>query len=110
MDENQGENTALEPEESIERKLREAEIPGCEVEFDPDEAVFSRNGGPPTGDHDDEIWHGAEKSCFFLKCNLLTVAGCLSPGTSEAISEPADSGVALCKKLPVTLDTRRFHF
>jgi hypothetical protein len=65
MDENQGENTALEPEESIERKLREAEIPGCEVEFDPDEAVFSRNGGPPTGDHDDEIWHGAEKSCFF---------------------------------------------
>ena len=36
MDTNQGENTAL--EESIERKLREAEIPGCEVEFDPDEA------------------------------------------------------------------------
>ena len=36
MEENQGENTAL--EESIERKLREAEIPGCEVEFDPDEA------------------------------------------------------------------------
>jgi hypothetical protein len=36
MDRNQGENTAL--EESIERKLREAEIPGCEVEFDPDEA------------------------------------------------------------------------
>ena len=36
MDKNQGENTAL--EESIERKLREAEIPGCEVEFDPDEA------------------------------------------------------------------------
>jgi len=33
---NQGENTAL--EECIERKLREAEIPGCEVEFDPDEA------------------------------------------------------------------------
>jgi len=25
-------------EERIERKLREAEIPGCEVEFDPDEA------------------------------------------------------------------------
>jgi hypothetical protein len=36
MAKNQGENTAL--EESIERKLREAEIPGCEVEFDPDEA------------------------------------------------------------------------
>jgi hypothetical protein len=36
MDKNQGENTAL--EESIERKLREAEIPGNEVEFDPDEA------------------------------------------------------------------------
>ena len=36
MDKNQGENTAL--EESIERKLREAETPGCEVEFDPDEA------------------------------------------------------------------------
>ena len=36
MDTNQGENTAL--EESIERKLREAEIPGHEVEFDPDEA------------------------------------------------------------------------
>ena len=36
MDKNQGENTAL--EESIERKLREAEVPGCEVEFDPDEA------------------------------------------------------------------------
>ena len=36
MNKNQGENTAL--EESIERKLREAEIPGCEVEFDPDEA------------------------------------------------------------------------
>jgi len=38
MDKNQGENTAL--EESIERKLREAEIPGCEVEFDPDEAEW----------------------------------------------------------------------
>ena len=36
MDTNQGENTAL--EESIGRKLLEAEIPGCEVEFDPDEA------------------------------------------------------------------------
>jgi hypothetical protein len=36
MDRNQGENTAL--EESIDHKLREAEIPGCEVEFDPDEA------------------------------------------------------------------------
>ena len=37
MEENQNENR--EPiEERIERKLREAEIPGCEVEFDPDEA------------------------------------------------------------------------
>ena len=37
MEENQKENR--EPiEERIERKLREAEIPGCEVEFDPDEA------------------------------------------------------------------------
>ena len=36
MDKNQGENTAL--EESLERKLQEAEVPGCEVEFDPDEA------------------------------------------------------------------------
>ena len=36
MNKNQDENTAL--EESIERKMREAEIPGCEVEFDPDEA------------------------------------------------------------------------
>jgi hypothetical protein len=36
MEENQGENTTI--EESIDRKLQEAEIPGCEVEFDPDEA------------------------------------------------------------------------
>ena len=37
MEEDQNENR--EPiEERIERKLREAEIPGCEVEFDPDEA------------------------------------------------------------------------
>ena len=37
MKQNQNENT--EPiEERIERKLREAEHPGCEVEFDPDEA------------------------------------------------------------------------
>ena len=37
MEENQSENR--EPiEKRIERKLREAEIPGCEVEFDPDEA------------------------------------------------------------------------
>ena len=37
MEENQNENT--EPiDERIERKLREAEIPGREVEFDPDEA------------------------------------------------------------------------
>jgi hypothetical protein len=36
MDEHQGENTTI--EENIDRKLREAEIPGCEVEFDPDEA------------------------------------------------------------------------
>jgi hypothetical protein len=36
MDEHQGENTTI--EENIDRKLREAEIPGSEVEFDPDEA------------------------------------------------------------------------
>jgi hypothetical protein len=36
MEEHQGENTTI--EENIDRKLREAEIPGCEVEFDPDEA------------------------------------------------------------------------
>ena len=36
MDEHQGENTTI--EENIDRKLREAEIPRCEVEFDPDEA------------------------------------------------------------------------
>ena len=36
MDEHQGENTTI--EENIDRKLREAEIPGCEVEFYPDEA------------------------------------------------------------------------
>jgi hypothetical protein len=35
MEEKQGNNTI---EERIDRKLREAEIPGCEVEFDPDEA------------------------------------------------------------------------
>ena len=35
MEEKQGNKTL---EESIEHKLREAEIPGCEVEFDPDEA------------------------------------------------------------------------
>ena len=38
MEENQGENTELTIEETIEQKLREAEIPGREVEFDPDEA------------------------------------------------------------------------
>ena len=32
------ENTETTPEELIEQKLREAEIPGREVEFDPDEA------------------------------------------------------------------------
>ena len=37
MRENQNENRES-VEERIERKLREAEIPGCEVEFDPDEA------------------------------------------------------------------------
>jgi len=37
MRENQNENGES-VEERIERKLREAEIPGCEVEFDPDEA------------------------------------------------------------------------
>jgi hypothetical protein len=35
MEEKQGNNTI---EERIDRKLRDAEIPGCEVEFDPDEA------------------------------------------------------------------------
>jgi hypothetical protein len=35
---NQEENREVTPEEMIEQKLREAEIPGCEVEFDPDEA------------------------------------------------------------------------
>ena len=37
MRENQNENRES-VEERIERKLREAEIPGCEVEFDPEEA------------------------------------------------------------------------
>ena len=37
MRENQNENGES-VEERIERKLREAEIPGCEVEFDPEEA------------------------------------------------------------------------
>ena len=37
MDENQNENKES-VEERIDQKLREAEIPGCEVEFDPDEA------------------------------------------------------------------------
>jgi hypothetical protein len=32
------ENQELTPKESIEQKLRQAEIPGNEVEFDPDEA------------------------------------------------------------------------
>jgi hypothetical protein len=35
---NQEENGEVTPEKIIEQKLREAEIPGCEVEFDPDEA------------------------------------------------------------------------
>jgi hypothetical protein len=35
---NQEENREVTPEEIIDRKLRDAEIPGCEVEFDPDEA------------------------------------------------------------------------
>ena len=38
MEENQGKNTEPTIEEIIEQKLREAEIPGCEVEFYPDEA------------------------------------------------------------------------
>jgi hypothetical protein len=42
MVENQGENTTI--EENIDRKLQEGEIPGCEVEFDPDEAVLLHNG------------------------------------------------------------------
>jgi hypothetical protein len=35
---NERKNREVTPEEIIEQKLREAEIPGCEVEFDPDEA------------------------------------------------------------------------
>jgi hypothetical protein len=42
MEENQGENTTI--EENIDRKLQEGEIPGCEVEFDPDEPVLLHNG------------------------------------------------------------------
>jgi hypothetical protein len=38
MDGNQNEERELTIEERINRKLREAEIPGREVEFDPDEA------------------------------------------------------------------------
>ena len=38
MEEDQGSNTEPTIEEIIAQKLREAEIPGCEVEFDPDEA------------------------------------------------------------------------
>ena len=36
--EHQEENREITPQEIIEQKLREAEIPGREVEFDPDEA------------------------------------------------------------------------
>jgi hypothetical protein len=35
---NERKNREVTPEEIIEQKLREAEIPGHEVEFDPDEA------------------------------------------------------------------------
>ena len=38
MEENQGNNTAPTIEETIAQKLQEAEVPGREVEFDPDEA------------------------------------------------------------------------
>jgi len=38
MEENQDNNTAPTTEEIIAQKLQEAEIPGHEVEFDPDEA------------------------------------------------------------------------
>jgi hypothetical protein len=38
MEEDKGKNTEPTIEEIIQQKLREAEIPGCEVEFDPDEA------------------------------------------------------------------------
>ena len=38
MEENQGNNPEPTTEEIIEQKLEEAAIPGCEVEFDPDEA------------------------------------------------------------------------
>jgi len=38
MEESQGNNTEPTIEEIIQQKLQEAEIPGCEVQFDPDEA------------------------------------------------------------------------
>jgi hypothetical protein len=38
MDKNQNEDGQLTTEERINQKLREAEMPGREVEFDPDEA------------------------------------------------------------------------
>jgi len=38
MDDNQRENRETTIDERIDLKLREAEIPGREVEFDPDEA------------------------------------------------------------------------
>ena len=38
MDKNQDNNTELPIDEVIDQKLREAEIPGREVAFDPDEA------------------------------------------------------------------------
>ena len=38
MDDNQSENGEPTIRERIDRKLREAEIPGHEVEFDPEEA------------------------------------------------------------------------
>ena len=38
MEEDKGNNTEPTIEEIIQQKLQEAEIPGCEVQFDPDEA------------------------------------------------------------------------
>jgi len=59
MRENQNENGES-VEERIERKLREAEIPGCEVEFDPDEAERIAFREDALSDDD------ARQSCSYL--------------------------------------------
>jgi len=51
MRENQNENRES-VEERVERKLREAEIPGCEVEFDPEEAERIAFGEDALSDDD----------------------------------------------------------